>query len=662
MLIISIEIYALGRNEQYVEWYDSYYSNRIAIQGDALWIAASKGMVKYNIKTGEFYNVSNDLYADEKAKITVVSVAPNGNLVYVDNLQGTYIYDGETTIPYAANMTRGGSFCGLAVAYDSEDKLWATNCRACVPPNYSDFYYPHYGYVSEQGNPPEMPAITDMEFDSKGNLWIVMCGTYFNLLCIKKGSNQMEYINNRTINETTSLSIDENDNVWFADKNGIHCYYTETAKDSVMSNTTHLSIPNEQFYANDIDQDGNIWFVSKNNLLKIGKKGIEAYTCGGFNEARSVLCDKGIVWILLKDDKLLKFSNNEFEQVDFSSVVAEDSIISNQTSVDLNKCAFAIPVEQLELDKGSSFTVSFWANIKEFNHDLNGTELLSIRNPKDESPLGDRGCMWSHIGDFFENGKNQIQLGMRKGTSGEISSTGDTSIEFNTSDWKHFSYVFDLVKNNREILLYVDGNLYCKASIKYLSTYWSSQSFIMIGGGSYKCSPLNAYIDKVELRKEALTESEINEIMETPLVNDVGTLIGYWDFEDDWRIDKEGSLMAEGGNLKATMYKIQQTEGISSGTEIQPFVFGQGVDPESVIQGVEENNIIESNAKAFVTNGVLNVENAEGINFVTVYDVMGRVIASVNANSATSAQITLSSDTKGVIMVKVNNEVIKVMI
>ena len=58
---------------------------------------------------------------------------------------------------------------------------------------------------------------------------------------------------------------------------------------------------------------------------------------------------------------------------------------------------------------------------------------------------------------------------------------------------------------------------------------------------------------------------------------------------------------------------------------------------------------------------MLNIENAEGINLVVVYDATGKVITSANANGATSTQIALPSNTKGVLIVKVNSEVIKVV-
>ena len=78
------------------------------------------------------------------------------------------------------------------------------------------------------------------------------------------------------------------------------------------------------------------------------------------------------------------------------------------------------------------------------------------------------------------------------------------------------------------------------------------------------------------------------------------------------------------------------------------------------ITGTIESTAEVSNTKAYVSDGVLYIENAEGINSVTVYDAMGRVISSGTYNNS-SVQISLPSTLKGVIMVKVNNEVVKVI-
>ncbi len=79
----------------------------------------------------------------------------------------------------------------------------------------------------------------------------------------------------------------------------------------------------------------------------------------------------------------------------------------------------------------------------------------------------------------------------------------------------------------------------------------------------------------------------------------------------------------------------------------------------------EESGINESIAdtpktKAYVSNGVLYIENADGINSVEIYDTTGRVITSGSYNSS-SVQIQLPVTIKGVILVKVNDEVIKVL-
>ncbi|MBQ3555368.1 MAG: hypothetical protein IJA09_04035 [Bacteroidales bacterium] len=76
--------------------------------------------------------------------------------------------------------------------------------------------------------------------------------------------------------------------------------------------------------------------------------------------------------------------------------------------------------------------------------------------------------------------------------------------------------------------------------------------------------------------------------------------------------------------------------------------------------GINETPKEVSNTRAYVSNGVLYIENAEGINSVEIYDTTGKIITSGTYNNA-SVQISLPSALKGGIMVKVNNEVVKVI-
>ncbi|MBE6299539.1 MAG: hypothetical protein E7083_04275 [Bacteroidales bacterium] len=76
--------------------------------------------------------------------------------------------------------------------------------------------------------------------------------------------------------------------------------------------------------------------------------------------------------------------------------------------------------------------------------------------------------------------------------------------------------------------------------------------------------------------------------------------------------------------------------------------------------GINETPKEENITKAYVSDGVLYIESAEDINSVTVYDAMGRIITSGTYSNA-SLQIPLPTTLKGVVMVKVNNEVVKVI-
>ena len=329
--------------------------------------------------------------------------------------------------------------------------------------------------------------------------------------------------------------------------------------------------------------------------------------------------------------------------------------------IDLGEYAFGIPTNQLNFTNQTPYTFSFWVNIKEFNHREGGTQFINIRDPKFNSnnyPMCDWGYLYSNI---QESGNLWICV---REISGESSIMNEiTDIEFTKGEWSYYTLVFS-IEEFYNVLLYKNGVIVEEYCGEY-PLYWPKKEFMfMIGGYAYKRSPLNAYVDKVQFYNRALTQTEVQASMYEPLLNDE-SLLGYWDFENGCTTDSVGYMMADKGTIKATMYNILQTEdGLSNGAEIKPFTFGEGVNPESVLQGVEESTAEVSNTKAYVSDGVLYIENSEGINSVTVYDAMGRNLTpnpSPVERGATNAQIELPSAIKGVIMVKVNNEVVKVI-
>ena len=343
---------------------------------------------------------------------------------------------------------------------------------------------------------------------------------------------------------------------------------------------------------------------------------------------------------------------------------------NNYRGIDLEEYAFGIPADQLNFNNQSHFTLSFWVNIKEFNHSTLGTQFINVRNPDGDWILCDWGWLVSSIvATGYDDWENVIGNDMLDASVLEPMMSTRTAFKtlkifkFQPGEWIHASFTYKFTYRP-EIAFYINGEQICEYEAKSDYTTllaWNNEYIIMIGGPAFNRSPLNAYLDKVQFYNKALSQTEIIESMTSPLLNDA-SLLGYWDFEDGCTTDTEGYMLADNGTIKSAIYKIISNSGISVGTEIQPFVFGMGVDPESVTQGTEDNNIVESNAKVFISNETLIIENAEGINTVVVYDATGKVMTSANVNGATSAQLVLPSTIRGVLIVKVNNEILKVLV
>ena len=78
--------------------------------------------------------------------------------------------------------------------------------------------------------------------------------------------------------------------------------------------------------------------------------------------------------------------------------------------------------------------------------------------------------------------------------------------------------------------------------------------------------------------------------------------------------------------------------------------------------GINKSIVDTPKAKAYVSAGVLYIENAEGITSVEVYNSLGTPLYRRGAGGEDSSlQIALPSTIKGVLIVKVNNEIIKVI-
>lgn len=241
--------------------------------------------------------------------------------------------------------------------------------------------------------------------------------------------------------------------------------------------------------------------------------------------------------------------------------------------IDLGENAFGIPVNQSTFDSKESYTISFWANIKEFNDNTGESKLINIRDVTDEWPMNSWGWMWGVI-----NQSGDIVYTVRNGANTPPSSQlVDDSFILETNKWHYYTFVFEYKTSTLNIDLYIDGKLIYTLTSQ-IRTYVEDDKIIMIGGQNFTSAPLNAYIDKVQLYNKALSYAEIQTTMTVPLLNDE-SLKGYWNFEEGCNTNSEGFMPSDNGTIKATMYK-----GTFEETEIVPFTFGNGIKTEEDIK------------------------------------------------------------------------------
>ena len=368
-------------NNLSVRWYDEYYSNRIANDGENLWLATSSGLIKYNKSTKNAYNVASELYYVTKdSRFTAIETYNiDGNLIicYSAEMQGAFSYDGAI-VEYLGTMYNYNYSYSFAMSPDGG--IWASTCGIVNPP--VDSLYHGDGFYIKNAISSAIPsAILDMAFDSKNTLWITSYGQYEYLDYIKMESYKDIVALNGT-KKITSLAIDSNDNIWYASDNGINCYYQATGQEVCMTKEQYPAMLENRYFGNDIDDSGNIWFTSENNLLKWDGSEFTTYTCDGYKEARSMLCDGNIVWVLLKNDTLLKFQNNEFEAIDLGPAITNTGINESITEAQNTKAFVTNEMLNIENAEGINSVVVYDAMGKVITSaNVNGATSTQIALP-----------------------------------------------------------------------------------------------------------------------------------------------------------------------------------------------------------------------------------------------------------------------------------------
>ena len=342
---------------QFDEYKNELHSNRLALKDNAIWIAASKGLVKYDKTLGTVSSASEELGVNSDIEYLSIATAPDNSLWFASKEEGIKKYD-EALYSYRASyyMVNNVIFGFLySFAFDSSDRVFAGDLDHV-------FYVDNLEPIEEEfcckqmlklavrkdGATEEGRPTMDMAFDSKGTLWIISDNRKATYDCkdgehglatlVKKDKDGIDsklgtlhnypfvYFNTTPVLEfedinATSIVVDNDDNIWFTSNYGIHYYNQSTGVDSLMNSTTHSSIPNEHFYIAEKDSDGNIWFSSSTTLMKYNGEKFITYTCSNYKEARSILHDGNTVWILLKNDKLLRYKNRSFKVIDLTPAI-----------------------------------------------------------------------------------------------------------------------------------------------------------------------------------------------------------------------------------------------------------------------------------------------------------------------------------------------------
>ena len=341
-------------------WHDDYYTNRLTKNADFIIVATSKGVVKLNKTDNTFYNASYEYSIDEYSRITAILAYGNDSLYYSDGYYGANLFDGNTTKRYfyPAPVSEIGDCSSYSLGLDSSNDIWI-NFRGhfSKPSEFNVFpiNQPYKIHDAIYGAPTAV--IMDMAFDSKGTLWMATYGLTTQVVCLQNQQNSPIDVISGKEKQATSIIVDFDDNIWVTSDDGIHCYNQETSTDNIITHTTYPQVPNEQFLASDIDSQGNIWFSSSTTLMKYDGEEFTTYTCPDYNEARSMLCDGDIVWVLLKNDTLLKFQNNEFEAIDLTPAVT--GIEESTTEVSKTKAFVTNEMLNIENAEGINSVVVY---------------------------------------------------------------------------------------------------------------------------------------------------------------------------------------------------------------------------------------------------------------------------------------------------------------
>ncbi|MEG1905421.1 MAG: T9SS type A sorting domain-containing protein [Bacteroidales bacterium] len=369
-------------------------SNRLANTREGLWIAGDTDIFSFDRTSETWYSVNLFLEINRHDTINFVTVDSSDRLWYGLKEHRPRMFDGE--VHYYENL-KMPSF--VRIFYDlmplDEDRFYTAG-QAFHHYDASAGINTYFGGWMYSGC---QMAVTDIAMDSKGGIWATATYGGKMLSHIDVTTESVTYYTLKWYEGVSTLVIDQEDNIWTGSRIGLIHFDTETKKYQEFNYLKNPEIPKGFYSASDKDEKHNLWFSCADHLVKYDGSTFTSYTCPEYKEARSILCDKDIVWILTRDQTLLRFDKGEFKAF---QLVKGTGI----ATTDADAVSFKVSQKAQEIDisgevgisevalynlSGTLLSSQLFASERavQFDHDglANGIYILKIRHEKGESVI-----------------------------------------------------------------------------------------------------------------------------------------------------------------------------------------------------------------------------------------------------------------------------------
>lgn len=323
MFFITSMLSAQFPNEDFYVDDDDYYSNRIANDDDYLWIVSHQGLIHYEKSTGVCVK-SNALFSLPDTTIFLSVYKDRKNHLWVCGRHKEVMrYDGREITYYATDYRRDPAYPLLrhcyTMAFDEDNNPY-------LGASYKVFHQFAFSEEDEKYYPGKsfstlgssLPLAMDLAWNSSGELVLLAARVGYKKVDLICFANRISKWYDLQDCYASSIIVDRSDKLWVSSNKGLYCIDNETRLVQLYTHRTHPEVPEGWYVASDIDAEGNLWFSATDFLLRYDGQTFTRYSCDGYNEARSILCDGNRVWIYTNDDAILRFENGEFSRVAIS--------------------------------------------------------------------------------------------------------------------------------------------------------------------------------------------------------------------------------------------------------------------------------------------------------------------------------------------------------